>query len=508
MNGLNALARGVVFCGFEGETFDPSLPLMGGYVLFARNASSLPHVRALTDRLRERAFDDGTAPAIAIDQEGGRVVRLRDGVEPMPSMMSLGAADDLELAGRAGEQVAFDLRRAGCTMNFAPVLDLALHAGNTVIGTRSLGSRPDAVAALGSAYAAGLLRGGVVPCYKHFTGHGATATDSHEALPLVRDDAQTLRARDVVPFAAVARNAPAIMGAHVVATALDAVNPATSSELVIGGLLRGELGFDGAFVTDCLQMSALDGRGGTVDNAVAALAAGADVLLVSRSLALALEIVAAIERAVTDATLPRGRLEEAFTRVAALRRAAQPPIPLDAFPPHPGVGREIARRGVTLVRGFAHVDPLAAIAVSFEGDHLEGINVAGTRARESLRHESPALSELKLPLDPAAEEVEAALRAIRQSGRRALILARRAHLHDAQAAAIDRILADAHDALVVSMLEPFDVPLFARARHVLAAYGDDAAAIGGLADVLFGGTLPQGRMPVDLDSGDASTLDA
>ncbi len=508
MNGLNALARGVVFCGFEGETFDPSLPLMGGYVLFARNATSLRHVRALTDRLRERGFDDGTAPAIAIDQEGGRVVRLRDGIEPMPSMMSLGAADDLELAARAGEQVAFDLRRAGCTLNFAPVLDLASYAGNTVIGTRSLGSRPDAVAALGSAYAAGLLRGGVLPCYKHFPGHGATATDSHEALPVITDGADTLRSRDLMPFAAVAGDAAAIMGAHVVPTAIDAINPATSSELVIEGLLRGELGFKGAFVTDCLQMSALDERGGTVDSAVASLAGGADVLLVSRNPALALEIVAAIERAVTDATLPRGRLEEAFTRVAALRRAAQPPIALDAFPPHPGVGREIARRGVTLVRGFAHVDPLAAIAVSFEGDRVEGINAAAAPVRESLRHESPALMELTLPLSPAAEDIDAALRAIHDSGRRVLILARRAHLHEAQAAAIDRILADAPDALAVSMLEPFDVPLFARARHVLAAYGDDAAAIGGLADVLFGGTLPQGRMPVDLDSGDERARNA
>ena len=209
---LNALARGVVLAGFEGETFDPALPQFGGYVLFARNASSLPQVRALTDALRSRAFDDGTVPLVAIDQEGGRVVRLRNGVEPMPSMMALGAAGDLELAGRAGEQVAFDLRRAGCTMNFAPVLDLALHAGNTVIGTRSLGSHPENVAALGAAFGAGLERGGIVPCYKHFPGHGATATDSHAELPRVTDDADTLRARDLVPFAAVAPTAPAMHG--------------------------------------------------------------------------------------------------------------------------------------------------------------------------------------------------------------------------------------------------------------------------------------------------------
>lgn len=95
MNELDALARGVVLAGFEGETFDPALPQFGGYLLFARNASSLQQVRTLTDALRGRTFDDGTGPSIAIDQEGGRVVRLRDGVEPMPSMMALGAAADL-----------------------------------------------------------------------------------------------------------------------------------------------------------------------------------------------------------------------------------------------------------------------------------------------------------------------------------------------------------------------------------------------------------------------------
>lgn len=500
MISVNALARGALLVGFDGETFDASLPQFGGYVLFARNASSLPQVRALTGALRARPFDDGTAPLVAIDQEGGRVARLRSGVEPMPSMMTLGAAGDLELAGRAGEQVAFDLRRAGYSMNLAPVLDLASHAGNTVIGTRSLGSRPADVAALGAAYGIGLERGGVIPCYKHFPGHGATPVDSHGALPRVADDAETLGERDLVPFAAVAQKAPAIMGAHVAATAFDAHNPATASDRIANGLLRDELGFRGAYVTDCLRMGALDEYGGTVASALAALAAGADLLVVSREPDVALEIVAAIERAVGDGTLARARLEEAFARTAALRRMAMPPLPLDEFPPHPGVGREIARRGVTLVRGFAHADPLSTIVVSFEGERFEGINAAPVTG-ESLRRESPALAELRLPLEPAADDVDSALRSLRESGRRALVLARRAHLYGAQAAAIDRILSEAADALVVSMLEPFDVPLFARARHVLAAYGDDAAAIGGLADVLFGGSLPSGRMPVDL--GDA-----
>ncbi len=488
-------ARGVIAAGFQGETFDPALPAFGAYVLFARNVSSLPQVRTLTDALRARNADE-TPPLIAIDQEGGRVARLRHEVEPMPSMMALGAVGDLELAGRAGEQTAFDLRRAGCTLNFAPVLDLALYRGNTVIGTRSLGSDPNAVAELGAAFAAGMTRGGILPCYKHFPGHGATPDDSHLTQPAVDAGAATLRARDLVPFAAVARHAPAIMGAHLVVRAFDDRHPATASTRIATDLLRRELGFDGAFVTDCLEMSAVTGDIAT--SAVAALNAGADLLTVSHRIDVALEIVASVESAVRDGRLSLDRLRQAYERVNRLRDKAQTPLPLDEFPPHPGVGREIARRAVTLVRGRSHVDPLTTIAVSFEGDIAEGINVRAS-AGESLRREAPALSEIVLPLDPTDAHLVEAFDAIAESGRRPLLLARRAHLHAAQARAIERVAGDYGDAVVVSMLEPFDIPLFSAAKHVLAAYGDDAAAIGGLADVLFGGSFPEGRLPVNVD---------
>jgi beta-N-acetylhexosaminidase len=492
---IDELARGVIAAGFHGETFDPALPEFGAYVLFARNVATLQQVRALTDALRARPFD-GVPPLITVDQEGGRVARLRRDVEPMPSMMALGAVADLELAGRAGEQTAFDLRRAGVTLNFAPVLDLAIDAENTAIGTRSIGADPQAVAALGASFAGGLERGGILPCYKHFPGHGATREDSHVTRPAIDADAATLRARDLVPFAAVARGAPAIMGAHVVLRAFDADRPATTSQRISTDLLRGELGFDGAFVTDCLEMAAVAPNGDVASSAVDALAAGADLLIVSHRVELALDIVCAIEAAVRDGRLEAQRLRDAYKRVKRLRENALPPLPVDEFPPHPGVGREIARRAVTLVRGRAHADPVTTVVVSFEGIALEGINVHAM-ANASLRREAPVLVETTLPLDPSDEEVMVALQTVEASGRRPLVLARRAHLYAAQARAIERIIAAYPDAVVVSMLEPFDVPFFTAAAHVLAAYGDDAAAVGGLADVLFGGSFPEGRLPVD-----------
>jgi hypothetical protein len=148
------------------------------------------------------------------------------------------------------------------------------------------------------------------------------------------------------------------------------------------------------------------------------------------------------------------------------------------------VGREIARRAVTLVRGVPHADPTACVAVAF-GD-----------ADAPLAQESPALVTIAGALDPTTQETDAILAQLVALARRPILLARRAHLHPAQAAAIVRIVERYPNALVVSLLEPFDLPLFAAARHLLAAYGDDVVAIGGLADVIFGGSMPSGTLPV------------
>jgi beta-N-acetylhexosaminidase len=495
MSDVEELARGVILSGFDGERAPAALPRFAGYILFARNGTDVAVARGVTDTIRA-AYAGDAPPLIAIDQEGGRVARLLHGVECIPSMMTLGAARDAELSGRAGEQVAFDVRRAGATLDFAPVLDLALDPANTVIGTRSFGADPTAVASMGNAFAEGLQRGGVIPCYKHYPGHGSTAVDSHVDVPVIEADAATLRARDLAPFASVARNAPAIMGAHVIARAFDDRNPATRSRVLVE-LLRGELGFAGAYVTDCLHMGAAANEDGTVTAAIDALIAGADLLLISHSIETANETVERIARAVEAGTLPLQRLEEAHARVLALRCAGALPLPLDEFAPHPGIGREIARCGITLVRGVPHADPLTSIAVSFQSDTSEGAQ--GVHAvHPSLKREAPVIAELILPLDPSNEQAGAALAALASSGRRPILLSRRAHVYAAQAEAIDRMIALDRDAVVVSMREPFDVPLFARARHVLAAYGDAASTVGGLADVLFGSSMPAGTMPVEL----------
>lgn len=236
-------------------------------------------------------------------------------------------------------------------------------------------------------------------------------------------------------------------------------------------------------MTDCMEMEAVAARG-SVDSALEALAAGADLLIFSHDLERAVAASDAVEAAVGTERLALERLQEAYRRAMRLRDDAAPPLPLDAFPPHRGIGREIARRAVTLIRGVPHVDPIATIAVSFGADG------------RTLDREAPAMEELTAPLDPSAEEILTLIERLDARRRRPMVLVRRAHLHPKQVEAVTQILDRYPDAVVVSLREPFDLALFPAARHLLAAYGDDLASIGGLADVVFGGSMPTGRLPV------------
>jgi beta-N-acetylhexosaminidase len=491
-------AAEAIVVGFDGTNVSDDLASFvaaappAGFVFFGRNATSLAQVRELTDALRSLYAQ--APPLLAVDQEGGRVARLHDRVEGIPSMMALAATDDETLANRAGAQIGFDLRRAGMNLDFAPVLDLATDPGNTVIGTRSFGDDPQRVTKLAHAVAVGLESSGIVATCKHFPGHGATAADSHLELPVVELDQATLQTRDLAPFVALLPQARAAMTAHLVVRAIDERWPATASRAALTDLLRDRLHFKGVCFTDCMQMKAIAAKIGTAEGAVAALAAGADCVLVSQSLDVARSVAAAIDRALDDGALPAERFEQACERMRTLRSSLTAPLPLDAPPPHLGVGLEIARRSVTLVRGDWRADPATCIAVAFESGAAGAEDPSDVR----LSQFAPALQETRMSLEPGAGVVEHMLAVVRESKLRPIVLMQRAHLHQLQAGAVERLL-DAHpDALVVSTREPFDTARFGRAHNVLAAYGSDAAAFAGLADVIFGGVEPRGRLPLQV----------
>jgi beta-N-acetylhexosaminidase len=477
----------------------------GAFVLFARNVSTLEKTRTFVAALRAAA--GGDVPAlVCVDQEGGRVARLRFDRNALPSMMALGATRDAALAFRAGARLADDLRAIGANVDFAPVLDLALEGGSTVIGTRALGDEPHAVAALGVALVRGLEANGIATAPKHFPGHGATALDSHAVLPTIAASLCDLRARELVPFAAAfAAGARAVMSAHIVVSAIDADRPATLSPLVLTTLLRDELGFEGVCFTDCLQMDAVAANVGTVRAAVLALAAGADCCIVSHDLALARKARDAIVTAVAEGSLPYQRLAEAAARVRALRRALASESSAPSVADGSDVAGEIATRAVTRVAGDARLDLAAAVTVvSFEGAADDGIAASdGERPSLSLalRRRRMRSELLRVPLEPDRAMREMLLDVVSMQGaRNVVVVARRAHLYPAQREAISALLEIAPHAVAISAREPFDIDGLARARGVLCSFGDEESSIEALADVLCGRSEPSGTLPVAVPS--------
>ena len=253
---------------------------LGGVTLFGRlgNIESPGQVAELAYDLRSLGLE---LPAwVGIDQEGGRVARLRSPFTEWPPMAVLGRSGDPSLARKFASALAVELSTVGISLDYAPVLDIHTNPKNPVIGDRALGDKPDIVAKLGRVIIEELQRAGVAACGKHFPGHGDTATDSHVELPIVEHPPDRLRAVEFVPFkAAIETGVAFIMTAHVLVTSIDEERPATLSSKIVKGILRDELGFSGVIVSDDLEMKAISSAYAPGDAAVGAIAAGCDAVL-------------------------------------------------------------------------------------------------------------------------------------------------------------------------------------------------------------------------------------
>ncbi len=255
-------------------------PATGGVILFARNAGTPEEVRALTDSIRT----ERPGILIAVDQEGGRVQRLRDGFTRIPPMRELGLVDDhdrhkaCELAHAVGELLALELREAGIDFSFTPVLDRDIDVSE-VIGDRAFHHDPDVIARLSGELIRGLAAGGMTSVGKHFPGHGAVAADSHVALPVDARPLAEIEADDLSAFRPVLGDLGAVMPAHVVYPQVDD-RPAGFSRIWLQDILRRELRFRGAILSDDLAMAGAEALGSPAQRAAAARAAGCDMVLI------------------------------------------------------------------------------------------------------------------------------------------------------------------------------------------------------------------------------------
>ncbi len=339
-------------------------PGVAGVCLFSRNLAGIAQARAL---VAETLAAAGRPLVIAIDQEGGGVVRLQ-GVAVPPSAMALGAVDDPALSERLGAATGRGLRAIGVNVDFAPVADVQSNPGNPIVGDRSFGADPALVGRHVAAFVRGLQATGVAATLKHFPGHGDVAVDSHLALPRLDADLERLETLEWPPFAAgIDAGAAAVMSGHLLVPALDPELPATLSRAILGGALRGRLGFEGALFTDALDMRAIADGWGVPEAAVLAMAAGVDVPIVCNGHpGLYHAMLDALEGAAADGRLPATRVTEARSRLDRLLTAyPSAALDLDAsvLEADAITEAEAARRAVAVLGAPPPLRPGAAVAL-------------------------------------------------------------------------------------------------------------------------------------------------
>jgi beta-N-acetylhexosaminidase len=293
---------------------------LGGTILFSRNVEAPEQVAELAGEAE--ALGRSMPAWVSIDQEGGRVARLKEPFTRWPPMAVLGRANSDELAERFGRALARELRAVGITLDYAPVLDIHTNPKNPVIGDRALAEKADEVARLGCVIIRALQKEGVAACGKHFPGHGDTSTDSHFELPLVEHPPDRLRAVEFEPFRAAIREGVAfIMTAHVHVPSLDENVPATLSPRIVQAILRDELRYQGVILSDDLEMKAVAATTPVPVAAVQAIKAGCDgVLICSGDVELQATTLEALIKGVESGEIPHKRIDDALMR---LRRAKE-----------------------------------------------------------------------------------------------------------------------------------------------------------------------------------------
>jgi beta-N-acetylhexosaminidase len=315
----------LLIVGFEGPRAPDELVAriaggrLAGVILFARNLGTPDEIVALTRALHAATPKDAPPIVVSVDQEGGRVQRIKSPLTVWPAMARVAAVADLGYTEAVGRALGLEIAALGFNVDWAPVLDVHTNPDNPVIGDRAFGSEPRVAAAQALAFLRGLESAGVRGCGKHFPGHGDTATDSHHTLPRVEATDERLRAVELIPFAEAASAGVAmLMSAHVVYPAVDAA-PATMSRRWLDGILRRELGYGGVVLSDDLDMKAVSASW-PMDKVVReALLAGCDAFLACRDPAV--QVTA--ESALGDEAL-RPRVEESARRVGALRKTLRP----------------------------------------------------------------------------------------------------------------------------------------------------------------------------------------
>jgi len=510
-------------CGFEGtEPSDNIKQLIeeyhvGGIIYFARNVASVDQVTNLSYGLQRIAEESGNLPLwISIDQEGGMVARITEGVALMPGNMAVAAAGRPESAYEAAFITGQELLAMGINLNLAPVLDVNNNALNPVIGVRSYSESPEMVAEYGVQAVRGFQAAGVTATAKHFPGHGDTDTDSHLDLPTIRHDRERIERVELVPFrCAIEAGLDAIMSSHIYFPALEPRKlPTTLSYSLLTGLLRGELGFEGVIMTDCMEMKAIKDHYGTVDAVVMAVEAGADLLLISHTFDLQTRAIDALYQAVQEGRISIDRIDASVRRVLAYKAKrgilnADTPDPAAAFAIGSGDHLEAARRisesSVTLVRDDEGLLPLrrertlvvtiATTVTSVADESLGSRRSLG----EALALQGLEVDDRVMLPDAVSSLLDHVVEEARDEKIKQIVIGTyNAQFHASQLEAVNRLNKLGKPLIVAALRNPYDILKLPETSAYIAAYESRPLALESTAKAMMGIIPFRGRLPVSL----------
>ncbi|MFE9673469.1 glycoside hydrolase family 3 protein [Streptomyces sp. NPDC006259] len=494
---------------------------VGGIIYFtwAHNTRDPLQITDLSNGLQRASLRQprGLPVLISTDQEHGIVARVGEPATLFPGAMAIGAGGSRADARTLGRVAGGELRAMGVRQDYSPVADVNVNPANPVIGVRSFGADPKAVAELAAAEIRGYRAAGVTATAKHFPGHGDTAVDSHYGFPVITHTREVWEELDAVPFrAAIAAGVDSIMTAHILVPALDASgDPATLSRPVVTGLLREHLGYDGVVVTDALDMAGVRTKYGDDRVPVLALKAGVDQLLNPPKLDVAWN---AVLRAVRDGELTEARLEESVLRILRLKDRlgllADPYVDRDRVArtvgtkAHLATADRIAERTTTLLVNEGSLLPLSPrthrrlLVVGADPASPSGTTGPPTgvlaAALTALGFTATALST---GTAPSAATIAGAVTAA--GGADAVVVATyNVTAASPQKALVEHLLATGRPVVAVAVRNPYDVAQLPSVKAFLAAYSWTDVELRAAARVIAGTAEPRGRLPVPVQRPD------
>lgn len=512
----------LVFAGFPSTSIDANLKTLiseyklGNIVLFARNVENIEQLHNLNQTIYKEMLNEfGIIPLIAIDQEGGMVMRITSEATFWPGNMSVAATKTSQYAYELGKSSGEELRALGINMNLAPSLDINNNPLNPVIGVRSYGDHPKTVTDFGMQAILGLQSTGILATAKHFPGHGDTSTDSHYLLPVIPHDVKRLHEVELYPFKqAIKHQVKAIMSAHVFFTAYeDSSLPATLSKRVMHDLLRQELGYEGLIISDCMEMKAIDDTYTASKGALMGLLAGLDMVMVSATYAKQKRALELIEQAVLNGSFPEALLDEKVNRVLLAKEKLYPTmeefflkrsfvekkqdiINLD----HQKLAAKVVDLSFTKVKGedFYPSDSLLVVAVEpFAQTVIEDV-LSKRSIIDALKQAKLPYTGMKIKVNCDDEQIDLVVQEARKN-HQVIVFTYNAWANKNQAKLVRRLNMVNRNLTVVSTRNPYDIFAFPQISNYYSLYEYTPNSVASAIAFIKGDLKATGTLPVSIN---------